>query len=498
MTPNKREVLQDTTFGARIAEEERSELSAYFVETDQWRRIFSGEIDIVYGAKGSGKSAIYSLLINRTEQLFDAGIMAIPAENPRGTPVFKDLIEDPPTDETEFRTLWKLYFLSLIAHHLREYGISTSLSKSIVDPLEKAGLLQKQWSLRTVLRSVVDYARDLTKAESFEGGLKIDPTTGNPIGITGKITIREPSSAQRASGLVSADNLLETADLALKESELNLWLLVDRLDVAFSETEDLERNALRALFRVYLDLLSFDAISLKIFLRSDIWSRISGLGFREGSHVTRHVTIRWDKASLLNLVIRRLVHNEMLRGAYNVEPSATLQDAQEQSKLFYRLFPKQIDVGTRNPDTFTWMLSRTSDASNETAPRELIHLLSAARELQLGKLEVGSGELSDESLFERSVFKEALRPVSEVRFTQTLCAEYPQLQKWLRALEGEKTQQRAETLANIWDVDQEQAVTIADELVEIGFFERRTTKEESSYRVPFLYRDALRMSQGSA
>ena len=35
-----------------------------FVETDQWSRIVKGEIDIVRGDKGAGKSAIYSLLIS--------------------------------------------------------------------------------------------------------------------------------------------------------------------------------------------------------------------------------------------------------------------------------------------------------------------------------------------------------------------------------------------------------------------------------------------------
>jgi hypothetical protein len=34
----RREVLFATRFGERIAEEEGSELNAYFVETDPWRR----------------------------------------------------------------------------------------------------------------------------------------------------------------------------------------------------------------------------------------------------------------------------------------------------------------------------------------------------------------------------------------------------------------------------------------------------------------------------
>jgi hypothetical protein len=70
-------------------------------------------VDVVYGPKGSGKSAIYSLLLRRAQELRDHGIYVISAENPRGAPVFKDLVADPPTNEDEFRGLWKLYFLAL-------------------------------------------------------------------------------------------------------------------------------------------------------------------------------------------------------------------------------------------------------------------------------------------------------------------------------------------------------------------------------------------------
>ena len=51
----KREILQKPTFGSQVAEDEIVHLANYFVETDQWRRIFAGEIDIIYGPKGSGK-----------------------------------------------------------------------------------------------------------------------------------------------------------------------------------------------------------------------------------------------------------------------------------------------------------------------------------------------------------------------------------------------------------------------------------------------------------
>src|SRR5690606_29211793 len=98
----------------------------------------------------------------------------------------------------------------------------------------------------------------------------------------------------------------------LRQAGYQAWVLLDRLDVAFAENVELESNALRALFRVYLDLLALSNVKLKIFLRTDIWARITSEGFREASHITRHVTITWNRSSLLNLVVKRAVHNETI------------------------------------------------------------------------------------------------------------------------------------------------------------------------------------------
>jgi hypothetical protein len=93
------DLLKRMSFGMQVAEDEVNELASYFVETNQWGRIAKGEIDIVRGEKGSGKSAIYSLLMTKTGDFFDQGILLVAAENPRGATVFKDLVTDPPTTE---------------------------------------------------------------------------------------------------------------------------------------------------------------------------------------------------------------------------------------------------------------------------------------------------------------------------------------------------------------------------------------------------------------
>ena len=98
-------LLKGLSFGARVAEDETGELARYFVETDQWTRIVKGEIDVVRGDKGAGKSAIYSLLITREGEFFDRSTLLVPGEKPRGTPVFQGIIAAPPAEEAEFVAL---------------------------------------------------------------------------------------------------------------------------------------------------------------------------------------------------------------------------------------------------------------------------------------------------------------------------------------------------------------------------------------------------------
>lgn len=493
---NKHEILRDCTFGERIAEEESAELERYFVETEHWRRTYRGEVDVIYGPKGSGKSALYSLLIGRTDQLFDRGVVIVSAEKPRGTPVFKDLQEDPPATEPEFIGLWKLYFLTLIHNTLQDYDAKSESSEFLRRYLEDAGLVEEEKNLSRILRNVVDYVRSYFRPpQAVEGTIKIDPHTGLPTGFCGKISFSE---AGTSPDVVSVDYLLTKADHALSDLGGTLWVLLDRLDVAFAESTQLEENALRALFRVYLDIVDLEHLCLKIFLRTDIWKRITSSGFREASHITRHITIRWNRNSLINLVIRRVLNNDKMKEAYEVDPASVLTSIDRQFELFYRIFPEQIDVGPNKSKTFDWILNRTADGTKQTAPREIIHYLNTAKDEQLRQHEIGSTFDEEEALFSRSALRDALPEISRVRLHQTLFAEYPHFREYVEALRGEKTSQNPSSLARIWNVDINEAIEIGNQLADVGFFEARGTKTEPIYWVPFLYRDATGMIQGTA
>ena len=136
---SKHDILAATTFGQRIAEDEAEALTSYFVETDQWRKVISGDVDVIYGPKGSGKSALYSLLRSRREELNTRNIIPAAGETVRGAPVFETLVAEPPTSENQFRGLWKLYFLSLSGLALRFIKADGEESRRLFVVLEEAG-----------------------------------------------------------------------------------------------------------------------------------------------------------------------------------------------------------------------------------------------------------------------------------------------------------------------------------------------------------------------
>jgi hypothetical protein len=489
----KKDVLAQVHFGQRIAEQESKQLLGYFVETDQWKSILRGEVDVIYGAKGSGKSAIYSLLLNHQKLLEEQGISTVPAENPQGDAVFEDLKVDPPASEREFRGLWKLYFVCLIGNYFRAARITNGPAKEVMAILEEAELLPPEEGLKGVLHSVLRHVRLMTQAESISmSEVEIDPVTGAPKTVIGKITLRQPTVSSRKLGLVTPDDLFEKADAALRESGRKIWILLDRLDVVFessqAESSALEINALRALFRTYLDCIKLENICLKLFLRNDIWKRITAGGFREASHISRSTTIRWHRVTLANLIARRLLHNRVIVEHYRLNPAAILSNSRLQIDLLNRIFPSTID-GSGKP--FDWMLSRLHDGTGQVAPRELIHFLVQAKEIQLARLEVGVQEPPAEALFHQLAFSVALRDVSEFRFYQTLCQEYPQWEKRMLSLKGANTPFQPADLARIWHEPEEKAMTIAENLVEIGFFDSPDSSSEPSFSVPHLYRPAL-------
>ncbi|MEQ1771102.1 MAG: hypothetical protein ABL879_14810 [Devosia sp.] len=332
----------------------------------------------------------------------------------------------------------------------------------------------------------------------LEAGVEFDATTGVPTGVIGRISLQEPTGELLGRGVLSLDGLFSEINAALAAADHSIWVLLDRLDVAFAESHELEANALRALVRVYSDLRAMEKIELKIFIREDIWKRITEKGLREASHITRVEVMRWTPEMLRNLILRRILSNEVIVSEFGVDPVEVMRDSRKQDEIFGRIFPEQVEQGSRKATTFDWMVTRCADATGNTAPRELIHLLNCLRDEEIRRQERGGAPPLNNQLFDRSVFKFALPAVSDQRLHTYLFAEYPSERPFLERLHGEKAEQTPESLSTIWGMSRDEAIEKADVLVSLGFFQARGSRQEPTYWVPFLYRDALHLVQGRA
>lgn len=480
------------TFGDRVAENESQQLAAYFIKTEHWEKVRTGKADIIFGSKGAGKSALYTLLCEQAVQMANEGITLISAEKPTGQTVFSEIKNTPPTTEIEFITLWKIYLCQLIVKELVSCDKCTGTAAEVKSKLVEAGLIQEENTLKRLVNSAMHFTRQLFNIESIEAGAGAEGV------VTGKITFRTPTTEKHKLGFISIDELLEKLNNHLVGNSLSYWILFDRLDVAFDQDPELEKNALRALFKTYRDIEDLNAICLKIFLRDDIWKRITDEGFRESSHITRTTTISWSPQSLLNLIILRAIKNPSIVNNYSVNADSVERSHAEQRALYYKMFPEQVDVGEKQSDTFDWVLNRVRDGLGSAAPREVIHFHNEIVNCEKEAISIGTRKIEPPNIFSRASVKGATSEVSKVKIEQNLFAENTRLKPYILKLDGNKAEQNIDTLSGLWRNSADEARALATELVLIGFFEQRAAKDEGIFKVPFLYRPYLNITQGKA
>jgi hypothetical protein len=479
------EILAGAGFGSRVAEDEMKDLGRYFVETAQWSRIRSGEKDVVYGPKGAGKSAIFAVLIARGGELLKDGIVVRSAEQARGEPLFGAVLGDPPDTEDEWRALWRAYFVAIAAGVLEEYAVETDAAKAVLQGLEEQGLRQGR-GLDAMLRGAREFARRLASAKGIEVSAELDPATGG-LRAGARVEMRDGESDQVAAALAVA-SLLESVDKALAEAGLEVWIALDRLDAAFSDSV-VETQAIRALMRVYRDLANFDQITLKIFLRQDIWEAIvDKAGFREGSHIVRDETIHWNRDTLLNLAVRRVLENPSLCEHFAVDPARVLGSLTDQGALFERMFEKE-DPGERVLDR---AIEALCDGTGRTAPRELMHLLYEMRDRQIERLQVGRREPGGGALFDREVRELALAEVSRTHLEKTLYSEIPKVKQYVEALRAGPVRYSQQDLDELWGENVDSVGGLLDTLMNAGVM-RRLSGAEGGFEVAMLYRPALEL-----
>ncbi len=112
--------LERLNLGASAAENELQDLGNYYIETDEYRRALSGEVRVVTGRKGAGKTALFAQVRNKLRQDRSRVVLDL---KPEGFQLLKfrekvlDYLEEG-TKEHTITAFWEYLLLLEICHKL--------------------------------------------------------------------------------------------------------------------------------------------------------------------------------------------------------------------------------------------------------------------------------------------------------------------------------------------------------------------------------------------
>lgn len=480
-----KQLAQLVNLGASVAEFD-NDLDSYFIETETFNSVVSDNGDIIAGDKGTGKTAIYRILKRnyRSYELLES-VEIVDAFNPQGDPVFQRLTYGPNLSEDQYRTFWKAYIFSLVGNWIVDIYDATYNSeiRELNNTLEHLGLSTTDVSPETIFGNLYSLVKRLTSPNSIELGLTVTESA-MPV-VTPKI---ELGPEKEQGQLIYNGDFLKVLDRAICSVDLVIWTLFDRLDEAFAGRQDVEVPALRALMRAYLDLTSMRCLKLKLFIRKDLFRKITEGGFVNMTHInSRKIEIVWDDDDLIDMVVRRVLQSDEFR--------TLLDHPEDNDHVFNALLPEQIDVGERKPSTRTWIMGRIRDGNNNRPPRNIIDLLNKARESQLRREQRSVRDVDPNAgpIIEADAIKRAFSQLSEQRVQDTLLAEATELSDVIQSFRDGKSEHNYDTLRETVGDDDRFTKTIQS-LVDIGFLE----EFGSNYKIPMLYRDGLKIKQGKA
>jgi hypothetical protein len=314
-----------------------------------------------------------------------------------------------------------------------------------------------------------------------------------------KIPETEAQSGNQVQSLPKyVNDIRECLDNVLKKADLSLWLMIDRLDEIFPRRSELEKRALRGLLQA-MRFFSSESIRVKIFLRDDMLDQAvrSENGFTALTHITVRQAdrLRWTEDQILSMLVKRIFTNKDVISYLGVNKERLDASAEYRSEVFYKIFPSTVKRGINQSATLRWIYNRCSDGRNVVTPRDVLDLLIRAIQKQQDECNANAEGYS-KYIIGPSALQYGLQELSKRKKLTYLQAEFPHLWQYIEKFTGGKTEYDETSIKKALGKDWK---TIIEDLVSIGFLSSKTIQGQGSvYKVPFLYRHGLQMTQGKA
>lgn len=476
-----KKLLDNFDIGSSVAEHDTA-LKEARIETSVFTGLAQDTIDLIRGTKGSGKSALFLIFSEYLKEhlLEKYNIVIVNGVEPQGDPIFQsfhDSFND--LDEIEFQNFWRIYFVSLIDRYFIEDSKFSEIKNKYTNEIQdfkdccrKARIpqIEQRSRLQDIVAIVLKVCKNIKLTQTY------DHRTGTvKTGI--EYSPSMPPIEEKPKAPIFLNEIHESLLTILNKANLNIWVMLDRLDEVFLRRTLIERKALRALLQTTRSFAT-PRIRIKIFLRDDIFDYITDEnGFTGLTHVTSRASdvLTWNKTEILHLIVKRIFISDAITSFYTVDKNRLNVSESYREECFYKIFPRQVERGEKHPSTLDWIYSHCQDGKGVVTPRDVIDLLIFAKSRQEELF--SSQPVEQEFLISPISLKYGYLRLSEKKRETYLKAEFPHFWPAIEKLEGSKTEHNRDSLKRLFggDVD-----IVIKNLCSIGFFQYKKSSDTFS------------------
>lgn len=284
------------------ADGHRDEVSKLaFIETSSVKQFFLNQHSIIVGAIGTGKSTLFTLLKNHSEQLeFFKDDFIVPLEEALSFNELAEFIKEHyhgKDENTLYQLLWKFNVL-----------LKISIQLSRLDGFPKENSERAVNTFLSDANSSDTYSNILSKLKNLilTSNVKLEAKVGDhPITLEAGLAGKGPKIQKKIN--------LEEVQRAVSDSINNrgfkrATVIIDKIDrfVAGAEYYT-QRKFITSLLEVEDDFSAIDNINLKIFIRADLFERLdfSALGYDKVHD--NAIRLIWSHDETLRFLAKRII-----------------------------------------------------------------------------------------------------------------------------------------------------------------------------------------------
>jgi len=499
-------ILRELDLGSSVAELDDL-LETARVETSVFTDLARDRIDLIPGTKGSGKSALYRIFVDFLSPFFlkQRKVVIAHGVQSHGDSVFLAFQDQFETlSESDFVNFWCVYLVSLAHEHFLK---NEEYSEYLVECTKEIEAFRRSCQLA----KIPEIKASKTLRDVLAWGLNAIPrprpkVSYSPTDDKFELDIfGESTKGERDNKDINEDQRLpkyihqvkDDLERILGKARLHLWLMIDRLDEIFPRRTALETRALRGLLKT-LQIFQTEQIRIKIFLRDDILDQVTSMG--EGFTALTHVTARqsdklsWSEDQILTLIVNRFFASDQLCQLLKVNREQLKASREHQRDAFYRVFPPTVYSGKNQSSTLRWIYNHTMDGRGVVTPRDVIDLLTKAKQRQQDEFQADPTGTSDWVLGPAAI-RYGLKELSERKRETLLQAEFPHFWPHIEKFVKGKTEYSERAIKQMLGQGSQK---IIDDLVSVGLLSEIQRKGTRTFKIPFVYWEGLQLTRGKA